>query len=145
MSFSGKPILSLVLPRSSKNNSNIIMKYCYIYFMRNLNDTQRFTVKLLCTLIYSIFFQFAISSCTQTERKIVMDTSLCPVGFDQVHAQGELLQRAMKNFDRLETDVNHPANVFPAKHHETSAGWPGDKEGRTILALVLEAQATHWT
>jgi hypothetical protein len=58
---------------------------------------------------------------------------------------GELYQRAMKNFDRLESDIYHPENVFPRQHHASSAGWPGDKEGRTILGLVLEAQATHRT
>lgn len=111
--------------------------------MKNLNCIQRLTGGLLCTLAHIFFLQFVISSCTQADRP--PDSTLSPAGFDQVYAKGELLRRALKNFDRLETDIYHPENVFPKQHHATSAGWPGDKEGRTILALVLEAQATHRT
>jgi len=68
-----------------------------------------------------------------------------PVGFNHIEMKGELYQRAMKNFDRLETEIYYPENVFPEHHHATSAGWPGDKEGRTILGLVMEARATHRT
>ena len=66
-----------------------------------------------------------------------------PLNFNKITAEGELYTRAMKNFDRLESDIYTPENVFPLKHHESSEGWPGDKEGRTILGLVMEAQATH--
>lgn len=68
-----------------------------------------------------------------------------PVSFSDIFIGGELQQRGMKNFDRLEEDVYYPENVFPLVPHPTSAGWPGDKEGRTILALVLDAQAMHRT
>lgn len=71
--------------------------------------------------------------------------SLKPIDFGKVRMAGELHQRTMKNFDRLETDIYTPENVFPERHHPTSAGWPGDKEGRTILGLVMEARATHRT
>ncbi len=67
------------------------------------------------------------------------------VVFADIKAGGEIYLRAQKNFDRLETDIYTPYNVFPVKHHHTSEGWPGDKEGRTILGLVMEAQATHRT
>ncbi len=70
---------------------------------------------------------------------------LQPVNFSDVYVGGELQQRGMKNFDRLEDDIYYPENVFPLVPHPTSAGWPGDKEGRTILALVLDAQAMHRT
>jgi len=70
---------------------------------------------------------------------------LKPVSYDQITMEGELLDRAMRNFDRLETDIYHPENVYPEIHHRTSVGWPGDKEGRVILGLVLQAQATHRT
>ena len=92
--------------------------------------------------IGSLLLALSFASCAQAGRpgKIPL-----PAGFSQVQVQGELYQRAMKNFDRLETDIYHPENVFPVKHHPSSAGWPGDKEGRTILGLVLEAQATHRT
>jgi len=65
------------------------------------------------------------------------------VAFSDIIAGGELNIRARKNFDRLETEIYWPQNVFPVKHHASSEGWPGDKEGRTILGLVMEAQATH--
>lgn len=68
---------------------------------------------------------------------------LSTVGYDQIEMQGELKTRALKNFDRLESDIYTPENVYPEKHHHTSASWPGDKEGRIILGLVLQAQATQ--
>jgi uncharacterized protein len=71
------------------------------------------------------------------------DQILKPINFKDINIEGELLTRAMKNFDRLESDIYTPAKVFPVKQDENSIGWPGDKEGRTILGLVMEAQATH--
>ena len=65
------------------------------------------------------------------------------VDFKNTSDCGELQFRALKNFDRLESEIYQPCNVFPEKHHISSQGWPGDKEGRTILGLVMEAQATH--
>ncbi|WP_230986578.1 beta-L-arabinofuranosidase domain-containing protein [Cohnella fermenti] len=52
---------------------------------------------------------------------------------------GELRRRASLSFDRLETEPYEPDTVFKAPDYE----WPGDWEGRTILALVLLAQATQ--
>jgi hypothetical protein len=66
-----------------------------------------------------------------------------PLPFQQITMQDELLKRSMKNFDRLETDIYQPQNIFSNSHPSASLDWPGDFEGRTILALVLEAQATH--
>jgi len=43
----------------------------------------------------------------------------------------------------METSIYTPEKVFPVKHAEVSIGWPGDFEGRVMLALILEAQATH--
>ena len=86
---------------------------------------------------------FSLVSC-KTKPEIEKEIPV-PVDFRQIYVQGELYQRAMKNFDRLETEIYYPENVFPEHHHASSAGWPGDKEGRTILGLVLEAQATHRT
>ena len=61
-----------------------------------------------------------------------------PLGLSQIRIGGELLKRASRNFDRLEEANYHPANVF----QEAGYSWPGDMEGRTILALTLLAQAT---
>jgi hypothetical protein len=113
--------------------------------MKNLICTQHLKGNRIYILAFIFFFQFAVSSCRQSDFKTTTVEVPGPVGFDQVDIKGELYQRAMKNFDRLETDIYYPENVFPKRHHESSAGWPGDKEGRTILGLVLEAQATHRT
>lgn len=83
-----------------------------------------------------------VVSC-KTQGKV--STELKPLELDCVYVEGELYQRVMKNFDWLETDIYYHENVFPAKHHPTYADSPGDKEGRTILALVMEARATHRT
>ncbi|MDD3108554.1 MAG: glycoside hydrolase family 127 protein [Alistipes sp.] len=64
-------------------------------------------------------------------------------GFDQVTLGGELNDRLQRNFDRLETEYYQPAQVYWSEAE--SGGWPADKEGRTILALTLDAQATHRT
>lgn len=63
------------------------------------------------------------------------------VPFKDVSMEGELQQRLARNFDRLEEDKYQPQNVFLTE--KQSGDWPGDTEGRTILGLVLDAQATH--
>lgn len=90
----------------------------------------------------SLFLLFFIQSSAVFAQS---RTLLQPVRYDQIGISGELGQRIQRNFDRLETDVYYPENVFPERHHSSSEGWPGDKEGRTILGLVLDAQATHRT
>ena len=66
--------------------------------------------------------------------------NLSTVSLLQTQVGGELKIRLHKNFDRLEEEKYHPSNVFwdDAK----SKNWPGDHEGRTILGLVRDAQAT---
>lgn len=63
------------------------------------------------------------------------------VPFADIRIGGELLTRALKNYDRLEDDIYAPRNDF--NPGGASEGWPGDKEGRIILGLTLQAQATH--
>lgn len=72
-----------------------------------------------------------------------LEAQLQPVRFSDIHVDGELFVRAMKNYDRLESDIYTPDEVFPEQHEGVSADWPGDYEGRIILALTLQAQATH--
>jgi len=60
------------------------------------------------------------------------------IGFEHINVNGELMERAEQNFNRLECKEYRPGNVFMKGY-----SWPGDFEGRTILALVLSAQATH--
>jgi len=64
-----------------------------------------------------------------------------PIAFSDLRVQGELLTRLLKNFNRLEESKYQPDSVFLSE--EESGWWPGDKEGRTVLGLVMDAQATH--
>src|ERR1700712_2847959 len=52
---------------------------------------------------------------------------------------GDLWTRVQLNFNRLEESKYQPQNVFQRKAEADN--WPGDTEGRTVLALVLLAQA----
>lgn len=62
-----------------------------------------------------------------------------PIPFKSILVHGDLLDRALKNFDRLE----EPKYQIPEVFRESSYEWPGDTEGRTALALTLLSQATH--
>jgi len=63
------------------------------------------------------------------------------IAFSEIEMKGELGFRAILNFARLEGQWYRPDEVFQADKH----GWPGDWEGRVILALTLLAQSTHRT
>lgn len=69
--------------------------------------------------------------------------TLQPAGLANTRISGELAERIARNFDRLETEYYWPENVYWSE--EKSGGWPADKEGRTILALTLDAQASGRT
>lgn len=64
-----------------------------------------------------------------------------PVAFEDIQMGGELYFRAMRNFDRMEESRYQPEHVFQPVSE--TQGWPGDTEGRTVLALTLLAQAAH--
>lgn len=55
-----------------------------------------------------------------------------------VRMTGELSKRLTASFDRLEEPFYSP----PALYDSPNKGWPGDKEGRTLLGLVLLEQVT---
>ena len=59
--------------------------------------------------------------------------------YAQTMLSGELSTRVQRNMLRLEEEKYQPQNVFLTE--EQSLDWPGDTEGRTILALTLDAQA----
>lgn len=71
------------------------------------------------------------------------NSSLKPVELEEIAISGELAERISRNFDRLETPLYQPEQVFWTE--EESGGWPADKEGRTILALVLDSRASGRT
>ncbi|NDP21134.1 MAG: hypothetical protein GZ091_08645 [Paludibacter sp.] len=73
-------------------------------------------------------------------QKGVFRNKTVPVSLSQVKVDGELRVRILKNFDRLEEEKYQPANVFLTD--QQSGHWPGDTEGRTILGLVRDAQAS---
>ena len=58
-----------------------------------------------------------------------------------IKVKGDLAVRTGLNFARLEGDWYRPEEIFKADSH----GWPGDWEGRVILALTMLEQATHRT
>ncbi|MDE7406985.1 MAG: glycoside hydrolase family 127 protein, partial [Muribaculaceae bacterium] len=60
-------------------------------------------------------------------------------GLECAALTGDLAERVDRNFHRMETELYQPARVFWTE--EESNGWPADKEGRTILALVLDSRA----
>jgi uncharacterized protein len=91
----------------------------------------------IITLTFCFLATFFINVKGQKNNK------LQPISFADITIDGELKTRAFKNYDRLESDIYTPEMVFPLKHNAVSQGWPGDYEGRIILGLTLQAQATH--
>ena len=68
---------------------------------------------------------------------------MIPTAFCDLTVRGDLQKRMYANLNRLEEAHYQPDAVF--KTSEQNGGWDGDTEGRTILALTLEAQAAHRT
>ncbi|MDR0497291.1 MAG: glycoside hydrolase family 127 protein [Treponema sp.] len=58
-----------------------------------------------------------------------------------INIKGDLAVRSGLNYTRMEGDWYRPEEIFKADSH----GWPGDWEGRVILALVMLEQSTHRT
>ncbi|MBO5069639.1 MAG: glycoside hydrolase family 127 protein [Roseburia sp.] len=52
---------------------------------------------------------------------------------------GELKKRQHLSFKRMQEEQYQPKNFFK----DITYDWPGDHEGRVLLALVMTAQATH--
>ena len=76
--------------------------------------------------------------------KFCPNTQAMPAGLHcsplgSISISGDLSKRASRNYDRLEEEYYQPAHVFSSEMHSQ---WAGDLEGRTILALVMSAQAT---
>ncbi|MGF1451956.1 MAG: hypothetical protein ACFB21_07785 [Opitutales bacterium] len=60
--------------------------------------------------------------------------------FGEFLPTGDLWTRLCRNYARLEEETYYPENVF--KREGVNTKWPGDAEGRTLLAWVLLGQAT---
>ena len=76
---------------------------------------------------------------TAKTRTTIHNDILKPVSLARLDVQGDLAVRSVMNYARLEGKWYRPWEVFSADQH----GWPADWEGRIILALVSQAQATH--
>jgi len=61
------------------------------------------------------------------------------IDFSDIRIRGDLAVRSGLNYARLEGEWYRPDEVFKADSH----GWPGDWEGRALLALTLLEQSTH--
>jgi hypothetical protein len=61
-----------------------------------------------------------------------------PIPLSDLQLRGDLAVRAVLNYGRLEGHWYRPEEVFSADQ----SGWPGDWEGRILLALSLLAQST---
>ncbi|SDX57833.1 beta-L-arabinofuranosidase domain-containing protein [Paenibacillus sp. CF384] len=57
---------------------------------------------------------------------------------EQIAVQGDLLDRLRANAARLADPLYSPEEVFKPSSYD----WPGDNEGRTLLAQILTARAT---
>ena len=66
-----------------------------------------------------------------------------PLQFSNIEVLGDLQNRISSNFNRLEEEKYQPGNIFLT--NQQSNWWPGDSEGRTVLGLTLEAQASKKT
>ncbi len=97
---------------------------------------------LRITVFVIITFIFACTTSTNDEKS---EDALKPINMEDISVEGPMQTRALANYDRLEDEVYYPENVFPEVHEQTSVGWPGDKEGRIMLALTLQARATNRT
>jgi len=64
-----------------------------------------------------------------------------PIDVRNIYIKGDLAVRSGLNYSRLEGKWYRPDEIFKADSH----GWPGDWEGRVILALTLLEQSTHRT
>ncbi|MHB1357093.1 MAG: hypothetical protein ACYCZF_14080, partial [Anaerolineae bacterium] len=62
-----------------------------------------------------------------------------PLPLTNMWPSGDLYRRALFNYDRLE----FPDYQLPAAFRPFEYDWPGDAEGRLLMALTLLAQATH--
>ncbi|MFD0674149.1 hypothetical protein [Cohnella sp. GCM10027633] len=64
--------------------------------------------------------------------------TLHAINLRNIQAQGELRDRIEASLTRLEADDFRPERVYRVPEYD----WPGDQEGRTLLALVMLAQGT---
>lgn len=89
-------------------------------------------MKINLTIVISVSFLLLLNAAENPSNTIN------PIAFKDIVLTGELFERINKNMDRMEESKYRPDKVFLT--NEESMWWPGDTEGRTILALTLDAQ-----
>ena len=62
-----------------------------------------------------------------------------PVSFGDIKAGGDLAHRTGQNFTRLQSALYRPPQLF---NGQNVRAWPGDFEGRALLAITLISRAT---
>jgi len=62
-----------------------------------------------------------------------------PVPFGGITAGGDLAHRSAQNFTRLQSPLYRPPQLFNGQNVRS---WPGDFEGRALLAITLLSRAT---
>lgn len=95
-------------------------------------------MKYRTILVSWVFLCSSVLSHAQISRSV-----LTPINYTDIKISGELKFRAYKNYNRLEEETYTPEKIFGLKNYEEQVEWPGDIEGRILLGLILEAQATH--
>ncbi len=60
------------------------------------------------------------------------------LNYKNIETFGDLRYRALKNFERMESELYRPDNFFK----DSGYSWPGDFEGRTLLALLSDEKTT---
>lgn len=95
----------------------------------------------ITNLFVSACAALALSATAATSHASEKNSKLFrPIGFANISVSGELNSRVLRNMTRLEDDRYRPDRVFLTE--QQSGYWPGDTEGRTILGLVMDAQAS---
>lgn len=95
----------------------------------------------ITNLLVSACAALALSATAATSHASEKNSKpFLPVGFANISVSGELNSRVLRNMSRLEEERYRPDRVFLTE--QQSGYWPGDTEGRTILGLVMDAQAS---
>jgi len=104
-----------------------------------MTKTKKLSSQLL--KISFVFFLFVFNTSFSIAGQKINKNSISPVSLKNLYTGGELGVRINKNFDRLEEERYQPSNVFLTDAQ--SWNWPGDTEGRAMLGLIMDAQASH--
>lgn len=94
------------------------------------------------SVILSLMFLGTVFVSCEVDNKVSNSShKMNMLPFESVYVKGELRERIIRNFNRLEEEKYRPENVFLTE--KQSGNWPGDTEGRTILGLVMDSRASN--